>query len=49
MHMMCDLTIAAESAVFRQVGPIMGSVDAGFGTWALEDLLGAGAPRRCGS
>jgi naphthoate synthase len=40
MHVMCDLTIAAESAVFRQVGPIMGSFDAGFGTWALEDLVG---------
>ncbi len=40
MHVVCDLTIAAESAVFRQVGPIMGSFDAGFGTWALEDLLG---------
>jgi naphthoate synthase len=40
MHVVCDLTIAAESAVFRQVGPMMGSFDAGFGTWALEDLLG---------
>ena len=40
MHVMCDLTIAAESAVFRQVGPIMGSFDAGYGTWALEDLIG---------
>lgn len=40
MHVMCDLTMAKESAVFRQVGPIMGSFDAGFGTWALEDLIG---------
>jgi naphthoate synthase len=40
MHVMCDLTIAADSAVFRQVGPIMGSFDAGFGTWVLEDLIG---------
>jgi naphthoate synthase len=40
MHVMCDLTVAKESAVFRQVGPIMGSFDAGYGTWALEDLIG---------
>jgi naphthoate synthase len=37
---MCDLTIAKESAVFRQVGPMMGSFDAGYGTWYLEDLIG---------
>lgn len=36
----CDLTIAKESAVFRQVGPMMGSFDAGYGTWYLEDLIG---------
>jgi naphthoate synthase len=40
MHVMCDLTIARESAVFRQVGPLMGSFDAGYGTWMLEDLIG---------
>ena len=33
---MCDLTIAAETATFRQVGPMMGSFDAGFGTWYLR-------------
>ena len=38
--MVCDLTIAAESAIFRQVGPMMGSFDAGYGTWYLEDLVG---------
>src|SRR5258707_5822168 len=37
---MCDITIAKESAIFRQVGPMMGSFDAGFGTWYLEDLVG---------
>jgi naphthoate synthase len=36
----CDLTIAKQSAVFRQVGPMMGSFDAGYGTWHLEDLVG---------
>jgi naphthoate synthase len=40
MHVMCDLTIAKQSAIFRQVGPLMGSFDAGYGTWALEDLIG---------
>jgi naphthoate synthase len=36
----CDLTIAKESAIFRQVGPMVGSFDAGYGTWYLEDLVG---------
>ena len=40
LQVVCDLTIATESAVFRQVGPAMGSYDAGYGTWALEDLVG---------
>ena len=40
LQMACDLTIAKESAVFRQVGPMMGSFDAGYGTWYLEDLVG---------
>jgi len=40
LQVMCDLTIAKESAIFRQVGPMMGSFDAGFGTWYLEDLVG---------
>jgi naphthoate synthase len=40
LHVVCDLTIAKESAIFRQVGPSMGSFDAGFGTWYLEDAVG---------
>ena len=40
LQVMCDLTIAREGAVFRQVGPMMGSFDAGYGTWYLEDLVG---------
>jgi naphthoate synthase len=40
LQVVCDLTIARESAVFRQVGPMMGSFDAGYGTWYLEDLVG---------
>ena len=40
LQMLCDCTVAKESAVFRQVGPMMGSFDAGYGTWYLEDLVG---------
>jgi naphthoate synthase len=40
LQMVCDLTIAKQGAVFRQVGPMMGSFDAGYGTWYLEDLVG---------
>ena len=40
LQMVCDITIAKESAVFRQVGPMMGSFDAGYGTWYLEDIVG---------
>ena len=40
LQMVCDVTIAKESALFRQVGPMMGSFDAGYGTWYLEDLVG---------
>jgi len=37
---LCDLTIAAESAVFGQIGPKMGSVDPGFGTALLARCVG---------
>ena len=40
LHNVCDLTIAADNAVFRQVGPMVGSYDAGYGTWYLEDTIG---------
>jgi len=40
LHVMCDLTVASDRAVFRQVGPMVGSFDAGFGTWYLEELIG---------
>ena len=40
LQVVCDITIAKESAAFRQVGPMMGSFDAGYGTWYLEDLVG---------
>ena len=40
LQMVCDVTIAKRSAIFRQVGPMMGSFDGGYGTWYLEDLVG---------
>lgn len=40
LALLCDFTIAGESAVFGQVGPAMGSVDAGFGTAYMARCLG---------
>lgn len=40
LQTVCDLSIAAETAVFRQVGPMVGSFDAGYGSWYLEDTIG---------
>lgn len=40
LHMVCDLTIAAENAVFGQTGPRVGSFDGGFGSSYLARLVG---------
>jgi naphthoate synthase len=40
LHVLCDLSIAAEHAVFGQTGPRVGSVDAGFGTAYLARVVG---------
>ncbi len=40
LHVLCDLTIASEKAVFGQVGPKVGSFDAGFGTGYLARAIG---------
>lgn len=40
LHLVCDLTIAAENARFGQTGPRVGSFDGGFGASALADLVG---------
>lgn len=40
LHLVCDLTIAADNAVFGQVGPKVGSFDGGFGASILSDLVG---------
>ena len=40
LHVLCDLTIAADHAVFGQTGPRVGSFDAGFGTAYLARAIG---------
>ncbi|KAG6426442.1 hypothetical protein SASPL_110665 [Salvia splendens] len=40
LHMVCDLTIAADNAVFGQTGPKVGSVDAGYGASVMDRLVG---------
>src|ERR1700744_6040738 len=40
LHVVCDLTIAADNARFGQVGPKVGSFDGGFGASALYRLVG---------
>jgi 2-ketocyclohexanecarboxyl-CoA hydrolase len=40
LHVLCDLTIAADSARFGQNGPRVGSYDAGFGTGYLARVVG---------
>lgn len=40
LHLMCDLTIAAENARFGQTGPRVGSFDAGFGASYLARIVG---------
>jgi dihydroxynaphthoic acid synthetase len=39
-HVLCDLSIAADTARFGQVGPKVGSFDAGFGTTYLARVVG---------
>src|SRR5689334_8192424 len=40
LHVVCDLTIAADNARFGQTGPKVGSFDGGFGAGALANLVG---------
>jgi naphthoate synthase len=40
LHVMCDLTIAADNAIFGQVGPRVGSFDGGFGSSYLARIVG---------
>lgn len=40
LHVVCDLTIAADNAIFGQTGPRVGSFDGGFGSSYLARLVG---------
>ena len=40
LHVICDLTIAAENAKFGQTGPKVGSFDGGFGAGYLARIVG---------
>jgi 2-ketocyclohexanecarboxyl-CoA hydrolase len=40
LHVICDITIAVEDAQFGQVGPRVGSFDAGFGNMYLARVVG---------
>jgi len=40
LHLVCDLTIAADNAVFGQTGPKVGSFDAGYGAALLARTVG---------
>jgi 2-ketocyclohexanecarboxyl-CoA hydrolase len=40
LHVLCDLSVAADTAIFGQTGPRVGSVDPGFGTAYLARVVG---------
>lgn len=40
LHLVCDLTIAADNAIFGQTGPKVGSFDGGFGASYLASVVG---------
>ena len=40
LHVICDLTIASDNAIFGQTGPKIGSFDAGFGSSYLARIVG---------
>jgi naphthoate synthase len=40
LHVVCDLTLAAENAVFGQTGPKVGSFDGGYGSGYLARIVG---------
>ena len=40
LHLICDLTIAADNAIFGQTGPKVGSFDGGFGASYLARVVG---------
>ena len=48
LHMMCDLTIAADNARFGQTGPRVGSFDGGYGAAYMARIVGQKKAREIG-
>ena len=48
LHVMCDLTIAADNAIFGQTGPKVGSFDGGYGSSYLARMVGQKKAREIG-
>jgi naphthoate synthase len=48
LHLVCDLTIAADNAVFGQTGPKVGSFDGGYGAGLLARMIGDNRARGIG-
>lgn len=40
LHMICDITIAADNAIFQQTGPKVGSFDGGYGASYMARIIG---------
>ena len=40
LHVICDLSLASENAIFGQTGPIVGSFDGGYGSSYLASIVG---------
>ncbi len=40
LHVVCDMSLASENAIFGQTGPIVGSYDAGYGSATLARMVG---------
>jgi len=49
LHMICDLTIAADNARFGQTGPRVGSFDGGYGASYMARIVGRRRRARSGS
>lgn len=49
LHLICDLSIAADNAIFGQTGPKVGSFDGGFGASYLARVVGQKKPEKFGS
>lgn len=49
LHVVCDLTIASDNAIFGQTGPKVGSFDAGFGSSYLARIVGQKRHAKYGS